>query len=293
MVVRLPARRLIVVDSKVPLDGYLDAIEATAEEARVEALSRHARQTRDHISQLSSRDYQAEFEDAPEFVVAFIPSDSILAAAVEQDPELLEFALAKGVVVATPSTFFALLRAIAFGWRQEQIAENAQRVSLLGQQLSERLAVLVDHFEHVGGALHRAVDAYNATVGSLESRVLPSARRFRDYGVAAKEIPELGRLDVAPRSALLPSPGATDELFPEPDLEAADEPSGEPELTRPWDLEISVPTYTCSCKTCGVSFEGTGPNAQFCSEECRAGLHTAPPVRPSQGSGASNEGAPV
>lgn len=220
MVVRLPAQRLVVVDSKVPLDGYLDAMNATTDAERAEALTRHARQTRDHVMQLAAKDYQAEFESSPDFVVAFIPSDSILAAAVERDSELLEFALTRGVVIATPSTFFALLRAIAYVWRQEQVAANAQRINAMGQQLADRLAVMVDHFDKVGGALRRAVEAYNSTVSSLEARVLPSARRFRAYGISTREIPELPQVEVAPRTAM-PSglSDGGDELFPESDVD--------------------------------------------------------------------------
>lgn len=230
MIVRLPADRLVVVDSKVPLDGYLDAINATSEVDRDEGLKRHARQTRDHVVQLAGKDYQAEFDCTPDFVVAFIPSDSILAAAVERDPDVLEFALTRGVVIATPSTFFALLRAIAYVWRHERLAANAQRVNALGQQLAERLAVLADHFEKVGGALGRAVEAYNATVSSLEARVLPSARRFRAYGVRAREIRELQQVEVAPRTSMRTSLSPSGvELFPEEDVDLDDYETSGPE----------------------------------------------------------------
>ncbi|HEV8655966.1 MAG TPA: DNA recombination protein RmuC, partial [Candidatus Limnocylindria bacterium] len=126
----------------------------------------------------------------------------------------------RGVVIATPSTFFALLRAIAYVWRQEQLAANSQRINAMGQQLADRLAVMVDHFEKVGGALRKAVEAYNSTVSSLEARVLPSARRFRTYGVSTREIPELSQVEVAPRTTM-PSGLAADgdELFPEPDMD--------------------------------------------------------------------------
>lgn len=220
MVVRLPAERLVVVDSKVPLDGYLDAINATSDVDRDEGLKRHARQTRDHVMQLAAKDYQAEFDCTPDFVVAFIPSDSILAAAVDRDPEVLEFALTRGVVIATPSTFFALLRAIGYVWRHEKLNANAQRVNALGQQLAERLSVLADHFDKVGGALGRAVEAYNATVSSLEARVLPSARRFRAYGVRSREIRELQQVEVAPRTSMPTSLSAgVGELFPDDDVD--------------------------------------------------------------------------
>lgn len=271
MVVRLPARRLIVVDSKVPMDGYLAAVDATDDASRAEALRRHARQTRDHVARLASKDYQSEFEEAPEFVVAFVPSDSILAAAVEVDPDLVEFALEKKVVISTPATFFALLRTIAFGWRQEEVAENAQRIQALGQQLAERLNVMVTHLDKLGGALRRAVEAYNETVSSLEARVLPSARRFRSLGVATSTIVEIEPIQVVPRSVLLP-PAAGDgvqELFPD-QLEAGDAPlEPVPNADDDWVDGPELASFTCTCRVCGREFEGSGPNAHFCSMECR------------------------
>jgi len=214
MVVKLPAGREVVVDSKVPFGAFLEALEAKTEQDREAALLRHARQVNDHVTKLASREYWDQFPAAPEFVVLFIPNDSFLAAAAERDPALIESALSKKVVIATPTTFIALLRAIAYGWRQEQVAENAQRISVLGQELSYRIATLAEHFAKVGGALGKAVESYNAAVASFETRILPSARKFRALGAGGKkEIEELEPIDQAPRA---------------PNLPAIEEPSDEP-----------------------------------------------------------------
>ena len=201
MVVRLPAGREIVVDSKVSLMAYLEAVEASTPEAREAALARHAQQVRTHVKQLASKEYWSQFQPAPEFVVLFMP-EPFFAAAAERDPELLQDALANHVLVATPTTFIGLLRTIAHGWRQEQLAENAERISALGRQLHERLAVLIDHFARVGKALEGSVEAYNRAVGSLESRVLPAARRFAELGAAEKPLPSLAPLSQAARLPL-------------------------------------------------------------------------------------------
>jgi DNA recombination protein RmuC len=201
MVVHLPAGREVVVDSKVPLQAFLEALEAKTDQQREEALNRHVSQVHQHINALSSKQYWDQFPAAPEFVVLFIPNDSFLAAAAERDPSLIETALQKQVVIATPTTFIALLKAIAFGWRQEQIAESAQHISELGQELSDRMATLVEHITRVGSSLGKAVEAYNAAVGSLESKLLPQARKFKQLGAdGKKEIEQLDMLDVAPRA---------------------------------------------------------------------------------------------
>ncbi len=201
MVVKLPAGRDVVVDSKVPLNAFLDSLEATTDETRDAALRRHATHVKTHIRQLAAKEYWDQFPSAPEFVVLFIPNDSFLAAAAEQDPSLIETALTQKVVIATPTTFIALLRAIAYGWRQEQVAEGAQRISLLGQELAERMGTLTEHFSKVGFALARAVESYNATVTSLENRILPSARKFQQLGVhPRKDIPDLQPLEHRPRT---------------------------------------------------------------------------------------------
>ena len=215
MIVKLPAGREVVVDSKVPLHAFLESLEANTDESRDIALKRHAGHVKSHIRQLASKEYWDQFPSAPEFVVLFIPNDSFLAAAAEQDPALIESALTQKVVIATPTTFIALLRAIAYGWRQEQVAEGAQRISRLGQELAERLGTLTEHFAKVGHALGRAVESYNATVTSLENRILPSARKFQHLGVnPRKDIPDLQPVEQAPRD---PStiPQLADELPPQ------------------------------------------------------------------------------
>ena len=201
MVVKLPAGREVVVDSKVPLGGFLEALEAKTDEERDMALLKHAAQVNQHVIKLASKEYWDQFVSAPEFVVLFIPNDSFLAAAAEKDPALVESALSKKVVIATPATFIALLRAIAYGWRQELLTENAQRISTLGQELADRMGTLAEHLIRVGGALGKAVDSYNAAVASYESRVFPTARRFQALGAGGKkEIQELQPIDQKPRA---------------------------------------------------------------------------------------------
>lgn len=187
MIVKLPAGRDVVVDSKVPLSAFLDSLEAHTDEDREAALNRHLGQVKRHISQLASKEYWDQFPAAPEFVVLFIPNDSFLAAAAERDPSLVESALSKKVVIATPTTFIALLRAIAYGWRQEQVAEGAQRISILGQELADRMSTLAEHFGKIGHALGRTVESYNATVTSLENRIWPTARKFKSLGISSKK----------------------------------------------------------------------------------------------------------
>ncbi len=201
MVVKLPAGREVVVDSKVPLGGFLEALEAKTDEDRETALLKHAAQVNQHVVKLASKEYWDQFAAAPEFVVLFIPNDSFLAAAAEKDPVLVESALSKKVVIATPATFIALLRAIAYGWRQELLTENAQRISILGQELADRMATLAEHLIRVGGAIGKAVDSYNAAVASFESRVFPTARKFQVLGAGGKkEIQELQPIDQKPRA---------------------------------------------------------------------------------------------
>lgn len=205
MLVKLPAGREVVVDSKVPFIGFLEALEAKTDEEREAALTRHARHVNQHVTKLASKEYWDQFTAAPEFVVLFIPNDSFLAAAAEKDPTLVESALTKKVMIATPTTFIALLLAIAFGWRQELVAESAQRISALGQELSDRMGTLAEHLIKVGGAIGKAVESYNAAVASFESRVLPSARKFKALGAGGKkEIEELQPIDQTPRALIAP-----------------------------------------------------------------------------------------
>jgi DNA recombination protein RmuC len=186
MIVHLPSDRKVIVDSKVPLVAYLEAIEAADEGERQRALERHAAQVRQHVVRLAQRGYGAELAESAEFVVLFIPNDSFLAAAAEKDPELIEWALAQQVVLATPASFIALLRAIAYGWRQARVAEHAQRISDAGRELSERMAVLVEHLSRMGGAIGKTVEAYNQAIGSLESRLLPTARKLEQLGAGSR-----------------------------------------------------------------------------------------------------------
>ncbi len=200
MRVQLPGQRNVVVDSKVPLKAYLEALEAGNEEQRALKLSEHASQVRAHIGQLASKSYWDACRPAPEFVVLFLPGEMFFSAALQQDPGLIEDAAQKKVILATPTTLIALLKAVAYGWRQEQLAANAEKISVLGQELHERIATMSEYFEKLGQALGKAVEAYNQAVRSVESRVLVTTRRFKELGVASKkEIKELPAVESAPR----------------------------------------------------------------------------------------------
>ena len=203
MVVQLPGGRQIIVDAKTVLSGYLDAHEAADDDRRLEGLRRHAAQVRARINELSLKAYWSQFEQAPEFVVLFLPGEQFLGAALEQDPQLIEEGFSQGVVLATPTTLMALLRAVAYGWRQERLAAHAEEAGRLGKDLYERMATLAEHVNDVGQSLGKSVLAYNKAVGSLETRVLPAARRFKELGVSSdKEIPALEPVEVVARKAL-------------------------------------------------------------------------------------------
>jgi DNA recombination protein RmuC len=217
LVVHLPGGAHVVVDAKVPLDAFLRATEAEDEDTRQAHLVAHARQLRTHIDQLSKREYWRQFDPSPDFVVAFLPGDPLLRAAFEQDGELMEYAFARQVVITTPTTLIALLRTFAKGWRDEALAENARVVKDLGAELYERLRVLGEHFAKMHRSLTATVEAYNGAVGSLESRVLVTARRFPDLAVVghdAREVPELYPVSSTPR--LPQAPELTEETFVRP-----------------------------------------------------------------------------
>ncbi len=203
MVVQLPGGRQIIVDAKTVLTAYLDAHEAQDEAQRIDALRRHAAQIRSRMDELSLKAYWTQFDRAPEFVVLFLPGEQFLGAALDQDPHLIEEGFTRGVVLATPATLVALLRAVAYGWRQQQLNAHAEEAGRLGKDLYERMAVLAEHVNDLGQALGKSVSAYNRAVGSLETRVLPAARRFKELGVASdKDIQLLEPAELVPRKTL-------------------------------------------------------------------------------------------
>ena len=200
MIVRLPGGREIIVDAKAPMDAYLGAVEAEDDALRSVEIQRHARNVRDRVRELSSKGYWQQFPQSPDFVVLFIPGDQFLSAALEIDARLLEDAMADKVVLATPSSLVALLRAVAYGWRQEALAENAEHIRTVGEDLYERLTTFADHLGKLGSHLRRGVDSYNSAVGSFDSRVLPGARKFAEMGIhRKKDMPEPEPVERLPR----------------------------------------------------------------------------------------------
>jgi DNA recombination protein RmuC len=215
MIVRLPGNRTIVVDSKVPFDAFYESISTTDDEIRAARLKDHARLVRTHITALSRKSYWETVQPTPEFVLLFLPGETFYSAALENDPKLIEDGVSQGVIIATPTTLIALLKAVSYGWRQEQMAENAQEVSNLAKTLYDRLRVFTNHFDDIGRNLDRALDAYNKGVRSLETRVLVTARRFKERGaIAGEEIETLEPIDKATRPLSFDDGG----LFPEEEM---------------------------------------------------------------------------
>ncbi len=210
VVVSLPGGKHVVVDAKAPLQGVLDAYEARDEEERQSHLRDHARLLRKHVKTLADKAYWAGLDSAPDFVVMFLPGEHLYGAALEADPALIEDAMARRVLIATPTTLLAMLRAVAYGWQQERVAESAQAISELGRELHGRLVKLSSLLATLGSRLNSAVRAYNDTVGSYEARVLPAARRFEDHGAVAggRELPELEQVTVGARSVHAAEPDA-------------------------------------------------------------------------------------
>lgn len=220
LIVHLPGKRTIVVDSKVPFEAFYESISATDEEVRSARLKDHARHVRTHINNLSRKAYWETVQPTPEFVLLFLPGETFYNAALENDPKLIEDGVAQNVIIATPTTLIALLKAISYGWSQEQMAKNAQEVSNLAKTLYERIRIFTKHFDEVGKSLDRALEFYNKGVGSLETRVLVTARRFKELGaISGEEIEILEPLDKAARPLTLDEGG----LFPEAVTSLADD----------------------------------------------------------------------
>ena len=222
LIVKLPGGKTIVVDSKTPMDAYLNALEATEDHEREAFLIQHAKQINTHIQQLSSKKYADQMDESPEFTVLFLPSESFFSAALNSDPGLIERGVDQGVILATPTTLIALLKAVAYGWRQEALAINAKEISALGRTMHERLGTLASHFASLGKALNSSVDHYNKAIGSYETRVMSTARKFEDLKAAPEgaTLPDIAGIDKTTRPLI---------ANPDVDIEANDDFSFIPE----------------------------------------------------------------
>jgi DNA recombination protein RmuC len=202
LIVHLPGETQIVIDAKVPLHAFLAAVSARSDVEYCAAMAQHASLVRNHINRLSAKEYWKEFKITPEFVVLFVPGESFFSAALEQDRTLIEDAIEKRVVLASPTTLIALLRAIAYGWKQQLVAENAERIKDLGKELYDRILKFAEHLSDVAKGLERASKAYNSAISSFDSRLVPSARKFREMGVGSEDIPNLDPIETFPRPTL-------------------------------------------------------------------------------------------
>jgi DNA recombination protein RmuC len=211
MIVNLPGGIRIAVDAKVPLQAFLDADAAATDAERTSLLARHGQLVRDHINKLGAKNYWEQFDHAPDFVILYLPGESFFTVALQQDKALIEDGWGKNVSLASPSTLIALLRGIAYGWRQERLARSAQEISDLGKELYDRIRTFTTHFEEIRSGLARAVEGYNKATGSLERRVLISARRFKELGAATgEEIMEVETIEQTPRLLEVVEPGETE-----------------------------------------------------------------------------------
>lgn len=208
LIVRMPEARELVVDAKTPLDAYMDAVEATDDDSRRVALGRHAQHVEARVRELGLKSYWEQFEHSPEFAVLFLPGDQFLSAALAERPDLLDTALKQSIIIATPSTLMALLKVVAYGWRQAAASQNAAEIRELGQELHRRLTSFVGHLQKVGRSLDNALGAYNSAVGSFERNVTPQARRFTELGATADVLPSI---DPAEQVVRLPANPTDDE----------------------------------------------------------------------------------